>query len=279
MHWVPGWLIAASFVLTSANLAAADAGNGGSPRDRRYDEAAALKMSQAAIGRTLDASYRFTARDGQSVTFGDLRGKPFVMNLVYTSCYHVCPTITQTVDRAVRAARGILGEDSFRVVTIGFDTAVDTPARMREFARERGIDAAGWYFLSADADTIHALTRDLGFTYFTSPKGFDHLAQTTIVDARGRIYRPIYGDSFAVPTLVEPLKDVVLGRKASTKNWDGWINGIRLFCTVYDPTTGRYKFDYSIFVAIVSGVASLGALGWFIVRAWRQNRGGPRRPA
>ena len=188
-------------------------------------------------------------------------------------------TVFRRQARSLPTARGVLGPESFRVVTIGFDTAADTPDRMRNFARERGIDTAQWYFLSADADTVHALARDLGFTYFASPKGFDHLAQTTIVDADGRIYRPIYGDSFAAPTLVEPLKDLVFGRKASTKNWDGWINGIRLFCTVYDPTSGRYRFDYSLFVAIVTGLVSLGALGWFIVRAWRQSSGGPRRSA
>jgi protein SCO1/2 len=248
-------------------------------RDPRYDEATALKLSQAAIGRTLDASYRFTTSDGRSITLGELRGKPLVVNLVYTGCYHVCPVITQTVARSARIAWGSLGTDSFRVVTIGFDTANDSPDRMRNFARERGIDMAQWYFLSTDAATMHALTKDLGFTYFASPKGFDHLAQTTIVDADGKVYRPIYGESFAAPSLVEPLKDLVFGRKASTKNWDGWINGIKLFCTVYDPTTGRYKFDYSVFVAIISGIASLGALGWFIVRAWRQSGGGPQRPA
>jgi protein SCO1/2 len=248
-------------------------------RDPRYDEATALKISQAAIGRTLDASYRFTTSDGKSITLGELRGKPLVVNLVYTGCYHVCPVITQTVARSARVAWGSLGADSFRVVTIGFDTANDSPDRMRNFARERGIDMAQWYFLSTDAATMHALTKDLGFTYFASPKGFDHLAQTTIIDAGGKVYRPIYGESFAAPVLVEPLKDLVFGRKASTKNWDGWINGIKLFCTVYDPTSGRYKFDYSVFVAIISGIASLGALGWFIVRAWRQSGGGPQRPA
>lgn len=275
------WRVAATaFGAAALSAAAAGAENGGLHNGvPSFDEATALKISQAAIGRTLDASYRFTASDGGTITFGDLRGKPLVMNLVYTSCYHVCPTITQTIDRAVRAARGVLGPESFYVVTIGFDTAVDTPDRMRQFARERGVDTTRWLFLSADADTIHGLTRDLGFTYFASPKGFDHLAQTTIVDAAGRIYRPIYGDSFAVPTLVEPLKDLVLGRRASTKNWDGWINGIRLFCTVYDPTSGSYRFDYSLFVAIITGILSLGALAWFIVRAWRQSGGGLKPPA
>jgi protein SCO1/2 len=269
------WLAVALACASTSATAAMDHG----ARDPRFDEATALKISQAAIGRTLDASYRFTSSDGATVTLGDLRGKPLVVSLIYTSCYHVCPTITQTVERTARIARQALGQNSFRIVTIGFDTAVDTPERMRSYARERGIVAADWYFLSTDAATLQALAKDLGFTYFASPKGFDHVAQVTIVDAGGKVYRPVYGENFAVPTLVEPLKDLVFGRKASTKNWDGWINGVRLFCTVYDPASGRYKFDYSLFVAIITGLVSLTATALFIARAWRHSSAGPRRPA
>jgi protein SCO1/2 len=262
-----------------ASAAAPHGGHGSDhPPDRAFDEAAALKVSQSAIGRTLDATYRFTSSEGRTLTLGELRGKPLVVSLVYTSCYHVCPTITQTVANTVKIAREALGEASFNVITVGFDSAVDTPERMRGYRRERGLDGDNWQFLSTDAATMEALAKGIGFIYFRSPKGFDHLAQTTIVDANGKVYRQVYGDSFATPTLVEPLKDLVFGRKASTKNWDGWINGVKLFCTVYDPTTGRYKFDYSLFVAILSGLASFGVLAVFIVRAWRQG-GGPQRPA
>jgi protein SCO1/2 len=245
---------------------------------RDFDEASALKVSQAAIGRHLSSDYRFVSGEGRTVTLGELRGKPLVVSLVYTSCYHVCPTITQTVANTVNIAREALGDASFNVVTVGFDSAMDTPERMRAYRRERGLNVENWQFLSTDATTMEALARDIGFIYFRSPKGFDHLAQTTIVDANGKVYRQVYGDSFATPTLVEPLKDLVFGRKASTKNWDGWIYGVKLFCTVYDPTTGRYKFDYSLFVAIATGLLSLGVVAVFIVRAWRQG-GGPQRPA
>ena len=61
-----------------------------------------------------------------------------MLNLVYTSCSSVCPTIVQTLDAAVEAAQKALGEDSFAVVTIGFDTTHDTPERMRAFARAQG---------------------------------------------------------------------------------------------------------------------------------------------
>jgi len=274
MRWA-GWLLTASLVMVTGVAQAALHDRPGLPPGR--DESFALKKSQLAIGKTV-SNHRFTDMRGKTVMLDSLRGKPLVVSLVYTSCYHTCPTITQSVANAVSAGRDALGADSFNVVTIGFDTAVDTPARMHAFAKERRVGDDRWLMLSADAATLKALVEELGFTYFKSPRGFDHLTQTTVIDDKGVIYRQVYGESFAVPALVEPLMDLTLGRKAKKKNWDGWINGVKLFCTVYDPASGRYKFDYSLFIGIFIGIASFGAVAFFLVRAWRQHRV-PERPA
>jgi hypothetical protein len=139
------------------------------------------------------------------VSLAGYRGKPLVVSLIYTSCYHVCPTITQSLAHAVEVAEEALGEASFQVATVGFDAAVDSPERMATFAREQGIDHPGWRFLSADAATIEELSTALGFIFYRSPKGFDHLTQTTIIDSGGTVYRQVYGDTFPAPRLVEPL--------------------------------------------------------------------------
>ncbi|MEN8132127.1 MAG: SCO family protein, partial [Pseudomonadota bacterium] len=195
-----------------------------------------------------------------------------VISLIYTSCYHICPMITKQLERVVEIAADALGEGSFSVATIGFDTQADTPQRMRSYARERGIDASNWWFLSTDAATIEALSSELGFIFFSSPKGFDHLAQTTILDAQGRVYRQVYGELLNSPNFVEPLKELVWGLEADPATLSGWLKGVRLFCTIYDPSTGRYRFDYSIFIALAVGIISLGSVAVFIVRAWRQSR-------
>ncbi|MDX1488344.1 MAG: SCO family protein [Acidiferrobacterales bacterium] len=233
------------------------------------DENAALAISQAAIGRSV-GDYSFTDSRGKTLRLKDLRGQPLLISLIYTSCYHTCPLLTKHLAQVVEIAREALGDTSFAVLTIGFDTAVDTPERMRTYARERGISISEWFFLSADPATMGALTRDVGFIYFASPRGFDHLAQTTLLDAQGRVYAQIYGENFATPTLVEPLKQLVFGTPAQARSLSGWINGVRLFCTIYDPSTGRYRFDYSLFIAIGVGIFSLGAVAVFVVRAWRQ---------
>lgn len=238
------------------------------PSFSEFDASAALQYSQGVIGQPV-GDYAFVNRRGEPVRLSEFRGRPLVVSLIYTSCYHTCPTLTRQLARVVDVAREALGEDSFTVVTIGFDAPTDSPERMRVFARERGVDQPNWFFLSTDPPTIEALARDLGFIYFRSPRGFDHLTQTTVLDAQGRVYRQVYGEMLDPPVLVEPLKELVFGTGTDTHTVSGWIQGVRLFCTIYDPSTGRYRFDYSIFMALLAGALSLGGIAVFLVRAWR----------
>jgi hypothetical protein len=126
-----------------------------------------------------------------------------------------------------------------------------------------------WHFLATDASTIDALSDNLGFLFYPSAKGFDHLVQTTIIDRNGVIYRQLYGVDLDTQALVEPLKELVFDTPRSAGLIEHWISTFKLFCTVYDPNSDRYRFDYSIFMTIVVGVLCLGAIATFIVREWR----------
>lgn len=239
--------------------------------EERYDREAALAASQAVIGSDL-ASYTLRDVEGQPFDLASLHGKPLVVSLIYTSCYHVCPLITRNLAETVDIARDALGDDAFSVVTVGFDWAVDTPDRMRNYATEQGIDVPGWHFLAGDATTITSLSQNLGFRFFASAKGYDHLSQTTVVDAGGKIYRQVYGQELDPPSLVEPLKELVFDSPREAGFVEHWVDTFKLFCTVYDPSSGRYSFDYSIFMTILTGILCLGAVAVFIVKEWRQAR-------
>jgi protein SCO1/2 len=234
------------------------------------DRDQALRISQAAIGRQL-SDHRFADQYDRSVRISDYRDRPLVVNLIYTSCYHSCSVSTRYLGEIGDVAREALGGNEFSVATVGFDSANDRPGRMAVYAARQGIDKPDWSFLSGDAATISALVDELGFTYSASPKGFDHMAQVTVIDRNGEVYRQIYGDRFDPPALVEPLKELVWGLDPSSGTLDRWVDNVRLFCTIYDPTTGRYRFDYSIFVAIIIGSLCLAAIAVYIVRAWREN--------
>lgn len=229
----------------------------GPARAARLSDADALRLSQAAIGRTVDG-VTLTTADGERLTFEALRGRPVVLSLVYTSCYYVCSGLTLRLRETIKVARQALGPGAFTVVTVGFDTPNDTPERMRAYARERGAVQPDWYFASTGAVGMARLIDAVGFSYFPSPKGFDHITQTTILDARGRVVLQVYGDDFAPPLVVEPLKKLVWGQNLDRRTLEGLVNTVKLFCTIYDPTSGRYRFDYSLIVNIVAGSLALG---------------------
>ena len=237
-----------------------------------YDRGDALDISQGAIGRTL-GDYTLRDTNGQPFSLSALRGKPIVVSMIYTSCHHICPSITRNLGDTIDVAQEALGVDAFSVITVGFDWRVDTPDRMREFEKRLGSDGVpNWHFLATEAQVVDGLSDNLGFLFFPSAKGFDHLAQATIIDADGRIYRQVYGVDVETTAIVEPLKELVFNTPRSAGFLAHWVSTFRLFCTVYDPNNDRYRFDYSIFTAIVTGVLSLGLVLFFIVREWRHTR-------
>jgi protein SCO1/2 len=240
--------------------------------DERYDPDRALQISQAAVGRQI-GDHQFFDTLNRPVGLHDYAGKPLLISMIFTSCHHVCPMTTKHLDTAVQAARDALGEDGFEVVTIGFDTAKDTPDAMRAFAREQGVDAAGWRFLSGSKETVEALTAELGFIFFPTPRVFDHLNQVTVIDRNSVVYNQVYGVTFELPWLVEPLKQLVFNRPESAGHLvAGLVDRVRLFCTVYNPASGRYEIDNSLFIQIAIGFMIVISVALYLWRGFRPSR-------
>jgi protein SCO1/2 len=238
------------------------------------DSGEALRLSQAAIGRTI-GEHRFTDQAGQALQLSGLRGRPVVISYIYTSCAFICPTLTASLAAVVKVARETLGDDSFAVVTVGFDTPVDTPEQMRRYAAERGIADARWYFVSADQATVDRLAQEIGFAYAPTAGGFDHLTQVTILDGAGRVYQQVYGPEFQPPMIVDPLKKLALGMAITERPLADFLSRVRLICTSYDPKSGRYRFDYSLILEIAIGLSCAVAVFGFVLRAWRHSPASP----
>ena len=241
---------------------------------QEFDYDIALKTSQSAIGKQA-ANYTFTNADGKPVKLEDFRGKPLVLSMVYTSCYQICPMTTRHLSKVVEKARDALGDDSFSVAVIGFDTEVDTPDAMQYFANKQGISNKNWNLLSVNEEDLGALSEDLGFLYYPTSSGYDHLIQATVIDADGKVYRQVYGQVFDTPLLVDPLLELVLGRPQPEQSFiDSLSNKIKLFCTTYDPRSDGYYFDYSFFVEIFVGITVIFAVVLFMRRELK--KGGKR---
>lgn len=75
-----------------------------------------------------------------------------------------------------------------RFAFFSLDSAADTPARLKAYADERGLDPGDWTLYQGDAKAVRDLAAVLGVRYRADGRGgFDHAALITLLDEKGEI--------------------------------------------------------------------------------------------
>ena len=105
-----------------------------------------------------------------------------------------------------------------------------------------------------------------------TPAGFDHLLQVSIVDQGGRVYRQIYGDSFEAPLFVGPLLQLAQNAPVPSGSVQAFLEQVKLLCTVYDPSAGRYRLNYVVIIELLVGTSVMLGGITFLVIEWRRRR-------
>ena len=256
----------AALLLALAGTAAAE----GVPR---LDTRQALIDSQAVVG-SVPADFTLLDRQGRPVRLSDYRGKPLLVSFIYTGCFTICPTQTRALHEAVRGLDRMLGPGQFAVVSIGFNQPFDSPQALRSFAAQHRVDEPNWEFLSPPRQQVDALTRAFGFSYVETPAGFDHIVGVTVVDAQGRIHAQVYGDRLTADALGAPLRQLILAAPTSgaVPSLTDLVDRVRILCTVYDPDTGTYRYDWKLLLEVLGGLTFFVSVGVYLWREWRSQR-------
>ena len=237
------------------------------------DEKAAFALSQSAIGKPV-GDFVLLDREGRPVDLARYRGKPLLVSFIYTACFQVCPTTTRNLQKAVQNTVGVMGAERFNVISIGFNQPFDSPAALKDFAKQYGIHLPNWEFLSPAAAIVGDLTRNFGFSFVATPAGFDHLNQVTMVDAEGRIVRQVYGEKFTAEDLAEPLKRLITGSAIPPEvgTLKEIMERVRIICSIYDPVTGRYRTNYSLYFQIAGFLTFVGFMIYLSINFWKNRR-------
>lgn len=231
----------------------------------------AIAFSRSRIGSQPE-DFILLDREGEPVSLARFRGKPLIVNFIFTGCFQVCPTSTRDLMGAVKAMRERFGDNQFNIVSIGFNQPQDSPTAMRMFAAQMRIRDRNWEFLSPRAEDVPALASAFGFRFRPSPAGFDHTVQVSLLDAEGVLRAQVFGD-FSAEVLGEPIRRLLRGMLISdTRTAADFIDRVRIFCSVYDPTTGRYKADYTLPLQIAGGITFFLAMVWFGIGEWLSQR-------
>jgi protein SCO1/2 len=137
--------------------------------------------------------FRLVDQDGNPLALADLRGKAVLLDFVYTACPGPCPILTGLHVEVQRALDPAL-RDRVRLVSVSLDPRNDTPAKLREYARQRGADTANWSFLTGAAEDVDAVLRAYGVGSARQPDGtIAHLVVTFLIDGEGQIVQRFIG--------------------------------------------------------------------------------------
>jgi sulfatase modifying factor 1 len=132
-----------------------------------------------------DLPGEWRTQDDQPLKLDQLRGKPRIVTMGFTSCKFACPRIIGDMKR-IEAELGA-DADKAGLVFFSFDTAADNPAQMKKAAGEQKLDLGRWTFAISDEETIRQLAVALQFKFATVEGFLTHSNLIAVLDADGNI--------------------------------------------------------------------------------------------
>lgn len=133
----------------------------------------------------LDA--KLTTADGKVRSLDDLRGRPVLITMFYSSCQGTCPLLAFAM-RRMTAALSEAERQRLQLVMISFDPARDSPRALAEFGKLNKLEPPRWWLARAPDSTLREIAAVLGIRYREASSGvFSHSAVITLLDVEGRI--------------------------------------------------------------------------------------------
>lgn len=127
----------------------------------------------------------FTAQDGTEFRLVDLSGNPTVVVMFYGDCTTACPLLVKSA-QDIEAALSPEVADRTQFLMVSFDTARDTPDKLRAYADEKGLDKNRWHWLVGSPLLTRQLATLLGVQFRDAGNGvFAHSNLVTVLDSAG----------------------------------------------------------------------------------------------
>jgi protein SCO1 len=177
--------------ITSCLLAA-----GGCQRDSGTSAASASVLTDAKL----------VDQNGNTVALTSLKGKPLVVDFIYTSCPGPC--LMETAKLANVALR--LGPDlgsKVTIVSISVDPEHDGPKQLLDYSRRQGADEKGWYFLTGGPADVDRALAGFKLSRQIEPDGsVGHLVDMMLIGPDGRLVREYNGEVVKAQDIVDDVR-------------------------------------------------------------------------
>lgn len=157
------------------------------------------EVQQTQNGQTVTVSeyptipdFSFTNQDGQTVTQQAVAGKVYVADFFFVTCPTICPIMK----RNLKKVYDLYHENpNVRLLSHSIDPDHDTPAVLKQYAADLGVQGTMWQFLTGDKTQIY----DIAEKHYlvtagedsTAAGGYIHSGALVLVD-KHRHVRGLY---------------------------------------------------------------------------------------
>ncbi len=137
-------------------------------------------------------------QDGNRFSLDSLKGKPVLMDFIYTSCPGPCLMLTaKLANVALRLGPDLGGKVA--MVSITIDPEHDNPQALLKYSKEQGAQEPGWRFLTGSPSEIDHVMNLLKLRREIEPDGsVAHVADMFLIGPDGRELKE-YSGSIAKP--------------------------------------------------------------------------------
>jgi protein SCO1/2 len=169
--------------------------------------------SAASASALTDA--KLVDQNGNAVVLASLKGKPLVVDFIYTSCPGPC--LMETAKLANVAVR--LGNDlgpKVTIVSITVDPEHDRPKQLLDYSRQQGADEKGRYFLTGGPADVDQALAGFKLSRQIEPDGsVGHLVDVMLIGTDGRVVREYDGEVVKAQDIVDDVKKTLSKNRAA----------------------------------------------------------------
>lgn len=196
------------------------------------------------LGAKIDLSLKVRDENGQLVALSNyFDGKrPLILTPIYFSCPGLCNFHLNGLTDALK----LMEKDwsvggKYKILSFSFDSK-ETPdlaikkkqTYMNLYGREGASD--NWHFLTADENTVQALTSSIGFSFKwdEASQEWAHASAAVVITPDGTISRYLPGIMFSPQDIKLALVEASEGKIGSV------VDHLVLYCFKYDPKQSKY---------------------------------------
>ncbi len=133
--------------------------------------------------------FELVTQEGKPFSSSSLKGKYWIVDLIFTNCGGTCPILTANLASIQKA---LAKTSDVELVSISVDPNNDTPEVLAEYAKRYNADTKTWTFLTGKVQTIYTIAKD-GFKLSLDSVSGDemnpivHSERFVLVDKQGNI--------------------------------------------------------------------------------------------